>query len=73
MAEPSLFPAPAFLVAPMSTPSLPPSLSGGLYLVAGVLFVAGAVSSRHYAFGGVGVAFIALGVAMIVRARRQQD
>jgi hypothetical protein len=57
----------------MSSKGLPPRLAAGLYIAAGVMFIAGAVASQRIAFSGVGVAFIALGVVMLVRQRKGQD
>lgn len=57
----------------MTSNGLPPRVSAGLYIAAGAMFIAGALASRHIAFSGVGVAFIALGVAMLVRQRKPRD
>lgn len=54
----------------MTRPSLPPGLSGSLYLAAGVLFLVGAIASRQIGFSIVGIAFVGLGIAMIARDRR---
>jgi len=53
----------------MASNGLPPRVTAGLYIAAGVLFIAGAVASQRIAFGGVGAAFIVLGIAILVRQR----
>lgn len=55
----------------MSQSPLSPHLSAALYIAAGVMFVAGAFASDRIAFSVVGLAFIGLGIAMIVRQRRK--
>ncbi|MBB6064650.1 MFS transporter [Pseudoxanthomonas broegbernensis] len=57
----------------MSSKGLPPRVTAGLYIAAGVFFLLGALASRQIAFSGVGVAFIALGAAMLVRQRKPKD
>ncbi len=54
----------------MASNGLSPRLAAGLYIAAGVMFIAGALASQRIAFSGVGVAFIALGVVMLVRQRK---
>ncbi|WP_101925457.1 MULTISPECIES: MFS transporter [Luteimonas] len=53
----------------MSSPALPPRVTGALYAAAGALFVIGAVASDRLAFAAVGLAFIGLGVRLLVRSR----
>ncbi|MHC9085238.1 MFS transporter [Luteimonas sp. RIT-PG2_3] len=55
----------------MSPEPMPSHLSATLYIVAGAMFVVGAFASDRIAFSGVGIAFIALGVTMLVRQRRK--
>ncbi|WP_144409338.1 MFS transporter [Pseudoxanthomonas suwonensis] len=57
----------------MPSKGLPPRVAAGLYIAAGAMFIVGALTSRQIAFSGVGVAFIALGVVMLVRQRKGQD
>lgn len=57
----------------MASNGLPPRLTAGLYIAAGAMFVAGALASQRIAFSGVGAAFIALGVAILVRQRKSPD
>ncbi|GAB3506171.1 MFS transporter [Pseudoxanthomonas daejeonensis] len=57
----------------MASNGLPHRVTAGLYIAAGVMFIAGAVASQRLAFGGVGVAFIVLGVAIVVRQRKSKN
>ena len=57
----------------MTSNGLPPNLSAWLYIAAGVLFVIGALASQRVAFSGVGAAFVALGVAMLLRQRKGRN
>ena len=57
----------------MASNGLSPRLTAGLYIAAGVMFIAGAVASQRIAFSGVGVAFIALGAAILVRQRKRGE
>ena len=57
----------------MTSNGLPPNLSAWLYIAAGVLFVIGALASQRVAFSGVGAAYVALGVAMLLRQRKGRN
>lgn len=57
----------------MASNGLPPRVTAGLYIAAGVMFFVGALASQRIAFSGVGVAFIALGAAILVRQRKSRD
>jgi len=52
---------------------LPPHVAAWLYIAAGVLFVIGAVAGKRIGFSAVGVAFIALGAAILLRQRKNRD
>jgi len=57
----------------MSSKGLPPAATAVLYAAAGVLFIAGALSSGRPAFSGVGVAFLVLAALVWMRRRHRQD
>ena len=57
----------------MSSKGLPPATTAVLYAAAGVLFIAGALSSARPAFSGVGVAFLVLAALVWMRRRHRQD
>ncbi len=57
----------------MTSKGLPPQLAAGMYFLAGVLFVVGALAAQRPGFAAVGGAFILLGVALWLRQRKGRD
>ncbi|KAF1697787.1 MFS transporter [Pseudoxanthomonas koreensis] len=57
----------------MTSKGLPPRVAAGMYFLAGVLFVAGALAAQRPGFAAVGVAFALLGAAMWLRQRKGRD
>ncbi|HET6396057.1 MAG TPA: MFS transporter [Pseudoxanthomonas sp.] len=57
----------------MASNGLSHRVTAALYIAAGAMFIAGALASQRIAFSGVGLAFIALGVAILVRQRKSPD
>ncbi|HRF83899.1 MAG: MFS transporter [Xanthomonadaceae bacterium] len=57
----------------MPSNGLPSNVSAWLYIAAGALFAIGALASQRLGFSVVGVAFIALGGAILLRQRKNRD
>lgn len=57
----------------MTSKGLPPQLVAGMYFLAGVLFVVGALAAQRTGFVAVGGAFMLLGIVLWLRQRKGQD
>ncbi len=54
-------------------PAKNPKLSGILFILGGAAFYAAYLASRQVSFIGVGVAFLLIGVSLIVRSRQKPE